>query len=237
MRPSPAFFGIQRAFAHRWAELAGCPDDQAYLECTTWYHQVCRLGRDFDPRNSAWRRFLADLAEAEDPVGFIHRTVAAFGDAQSPSASVFDYAWDPDTRTARLHFEANGSNDVSPLAHEAMRLRQREVGDVIARALSEHPQAAWVRGKSWLYNLEAYRRLFPPSFIAGLTAVEHDLQFLASWGQFLDRRGDTRAAMVEPFLARIAAASTTTELEDAFPFRILETRAPVADFVEFYRGA
>jgi hypothetical protein len=45
-----------------------------------------------------------------------------------------------------------------------------------------------------------------------------------------------RAAMVEPFLARISAASTTAQLEDAFPFRILETRGRVADFVEFYRG-
>ena len=42
--------------------------------------------------------------------------------------------------------------------------------------------------------------------------------------------------MVEPFLERVAAASTTTALEDAFPLRMLETRAPIADFVEFYGG-
>ena len=232
MRFAQPFFGLQRRFADRWAELAPCPRDEAYLECTTWYHEVCQLGRDFDPNHPEWVRFLAGLHAAADPDTF----VAERGQEMAPWTSVFDYAWDPEALTVRLHFLATGVADASPLAPDAVQARQREIRIVIGRALTEHPEAAWVRGRSWLYNLAAYRRLFPPSFIAGLTADEHDLQFLATWGQLVTRRGETRPAMVEPFLERVAAASTTTALEDAFPLRMLETRAPIADFVEFYGG-
>lgn len=232
MRPLPSFHGLQRRFAHRWAEVAPCPREQAYLRCTTWYHQVCGLGRDFEPDHPEWLRFLADLGAAEEPDAFVAARAAAGGHRRPPT-SVFDHAWDAEALTVRLHFQPDAAGQ-SPLALEAVPERQREIRTVIGRALIDHPEAAWVRGRSWLYNLEAYRRLFPPTFIAGLTPDEHDLQFLATWGQFLTRRGETRPAMAEPFLERISAASTTAALEDAFPFRVLETRLAIGDFVEFY---
>lgn len=233
MTPSASFFGLQRQFADRWAEVAPCPRAQAYLDCTTWYHQVCRLGRDFDADHPEWRRFVADLDAAGDPDAFIADRAAASHEPSS-STPIFDYAWDPEELTVRLHFRPDDGAAQSPLALEAVVQRKGEIRTVIDGALAEHPEAEWVRGRSWLYNLEAYRRLMPPAFIAGLTPDEHDLQFLATWGQFMTRRGETRPALVELFLERVAAASTTAALEEAFPLRILETRVPIAAFADFY---
>jgi hypothetical protein len=234
VHPDPSFFGLQRRFADRWAELAGCSRDEAYLECTTWYHQVCGLGRDFDPEHPEWRRFLRVRAEAEDADALVATRAAAGGADAPPSASAFDYAWDGDAATVRLHFQSHGVRHRSALARDEIPRRREELRVVIVRARREHPEAAWVRGRSWLYNLEAYRRLFPPSFIAGLVPDEHDLQFLATWGQFLTRQGDTRPAMADAFRSRVDSSSNTAELEEAFPFGILETRAAIEDFVAFY---
>jgi hypothetical protein len=233
MTPGASFFGLQRRFADRWAEVAPCPRPRAYLDCTTWYHQACRLGREFDPDHPGWLRFLADLDAAGDPDAFIAERAAASREPSS-STSVFDYAWDPEELTVRLHFQPDDGTVQSPLALEAVGQRKGEIRTVIDRALAEHPEAEAVRGRSWLYNLEAYRRLMPPAFVAALASDEHDLQFLATWGQFLTRRGETRPAPVELFLERIAAASTTAALEEAFPLRILEARVPIAAFVDFY---
>ena len=48
--------------------------------------------------------------------------------------------------------------------------------------------AKTVKGNTWLYNLEAYRRLFPPDYTAQMEVNEsHVFQFLSLWGQFFDR--------------------------------------------------
>jgi hypothetical protein len=65
---------------------------------------------------------------------------------------------------------------------------------------------------------------FRRAFIRELTPLPPDLQFLACWGQLLDRFGRVRADLAERFLTDVAAAATTDALEAAFPHPMLETR-------------
>jgi hypothetical protein len=115
-------------------------------------------------------------------------------------------------------------------------MRKSELQAMVSDVHKSHPEAEWVIGGSWLYNLEAYRRLFPASFGQSATPDEPHIQFRALWGQFL--RSDfslapDRAAL---FLARVGALTDIQGYADCFPFQVMLTRAPMSDFLDFYGG-
>jgi hypothetical protein len=226
--PDRAFFAIQRRFAERWAAVSGVPLDEAYLECTTWYRQAAGLGRDFDAEHPAWRRLMGELAESRDPDAVVHAWAVAH---ERPMAGgpVLDFVWLADERTVRLHFLAERRPAERPLSDANLPVRRQELRDLVHRAMEEHPDAEWLRGRSWLYGLEAYRRIFPPIFLDGCAPEPPDLQFLAIWGQLLDRRWHTREEVASRLRAAIDAASDIGELEKAFPIPMWETRAPLGE--------
>jgi len=97
-----------------------------------------------------------------------------------------------------------------------------------------YPHAKSVIGSSWLYNLDAYRRLFPPAY--GDSRVVPDgpvrLTGTSTWGQLLDCRGDVKPEIEAVFLARLP------ELDPAAPWRVLplraiKTRADIGEFCAF----
>jgi hypothetical protein len=225
--PDRAFFATQRRFAERWAAVASVPIETAYLECTTWYRQAAGLERDFDPAHPEWLRLLAEVAASRDPDAVLHAWARAH-ERPMRSGPVLDSVWSPEDRTARVHFLAERRPEEQPLADALLPERRRELRDLVIRARAEHPEAEWLRGRSWLYGLEAYRRIFPPVFLAGLAVEAPDLQFLAVWGQLLDHRWRTRPGPSAHLLAAAEAASTTDDLEAAFPIPMWQTRAPLA---------
>ena len=45
-----------------------------------------------------------------------------------------------------------------------------------------------MRGGSWLYNIDAYRRLFPPEYLASTKPVGYELAVLGTLGSISARR-------------------------------------------------
>ena len=225
MVPDRAFFAVQRRFAERWADVASVPIETAYLECTTWYLQAAGLDREFDPDHPTWRELVAQVQASADPDGVVH-AAAVQNEPDVPPGPVLDWSWDADDRCVRLHFFPQRSSDGHPLAQRHLPERQREFRDLVRRAALEHPDAAWLRGRSWLYSIDAYRRIFPDVFIAGLEPLEPDLQFLACWGQLLDGAWRTRTDVASRLLQAAELASTLDELETAFPYAMQQSRVP-----------
>jgi len=89
-------------------------------------------------------------------------------------------------------------------------------------------------GASWLYNLDAYRRRFPPSYVASARVVDHRFQHMPLWGQFLDRHGEIRTSMASRFRECLARQSSREGLDECFPFRVLAVEAPASEFHDFY---
>ena len=89
-------------------------------------------------------------------------------------------------------------------------------------------------GASWLYNLDAYRRLFPVPYLAPAHVIGHRFQRMPLWGQFLDRYGETKESMTRPFLERLERQSSSDNLDQCFPFQVLSVEAPVLEFYAFY---
>ena len=97
-----------------------------------------------------------------------------------------------------------------------------------------HLDAIAVHGSSWLYNLKAYRRLFPIEF--GLSARIDAPHFTARslWGQFLRYDGKVNEERSEVFLDRLNRLGEEHEYAQCFPFQVLLTQAPIDLFYTFY---
>ena len=98
----------------------------------------------------------------------------------------------------------------------------------------EHPALHTVVGGSWLYNIDAYRRLFPPEYLATAKTGDAEYQFLAQWGQFLDCHGHLKAPVAQAFLYRLARATTDEDLPRCFPYPVLRLEGSVVPFYELY---
>ena len=136
----------------------------------------------------------------------------------------------------RIHFANRDPDDaVGPLARDKVAARLGELTAMFACLRQDHPQAMTVTGGSWLYNLEAYRRLFPPVYGASRTAPTPPVRLrgTSSWGQFLDFRENLKPDLCVRFRDNLKRLDPKAPWL-AFPMQPLRTRAPVEAFVAFY---
>jgi hypothetical protein len=96
-----------------------------------------------------------------------------------------------------------------------------------------YPSARQVRGGSWLYNWEAYRRLYPAAFTDGCEISRAGFTGGSRWGQFHTGRGDVHAPMRDEFRNRIAHLDPDN-LGAAFPVSTLSVQAPIEAFYREY---
>lgn len=239
MQLARSYFELQARFAARVAALEGLPLGEAYRLHTAFYALardndagVAPERNDFDPSHPKWVAFLQALDDGADAVSYVYEDYLQ-GDAQADiGAPCFGFAYWPDDRLVRIHFGNDG--DGTGLRASTVPQRRQELQHIFRTVAVDHPEAELVRGTSWLYHLEAYRRLFPPDFVADLTSEGHPHQFAALWAQFIDRHGVVKPAMAATFIAAIERATTPAQLDDAFPLDVLAATAGVAPFYDFF---
>ena len=224
-------------FARSVAALADLPLAAALLEYTNFYIRL-GFGRDFSPEHPGWRGFVASVSDWAGPAAAAHRLYLAQppGTGAPPIVATFGcFAYE---RRAsghiRLHFADAERDGRSPLAADRQGTRRAELAALFAHVKATTPQAAGVIGASWLYNLDAYRCLFPPLYLATARAIPRAFQHIPLWGQFVNRRGEMRAEMAAELRRRMARQSSLDGLERCFPLPALRLEAPLRDFFEFY---
>ena len=237
MRYSRAFFDLQLHFAQAVSRMSGLPLATALLRYTNFYIRFA-LGHGFDPAHPAWREYLAGLDDTHDPGEWTYRFYRSRPEAVDPPGVVatfgcFSYARSTEDRI-RLHFGNAERDGPSPLALERRRARLGDLARLFEHVGAHIPGSLRVRGASWLYNLDAYRRLFPASYIATARVLEGRFQHMPLWGQFVDRHGEVKHAMRRPFLERLARQASIDALDRCFPFPVLTVEAPVESFYDFY---
>lgn len=235
VRYARTFFDLQLRFAARVVDLSGLPLARALLEYTNLYVRL-DLGRDFDPDHPIWREYVAGLHDARDPREWTYRVYLTRADAAPPvvaSVGCFGYALASDG-SIRLHFRNAEPDAFPPLSVERIGRRRAELAALFAQVRRTLPEPPQVIGASWLYNLEGYRRLFPPSYLATARVLGGRFQHMPLWGQFLDRRGEVRERATRPFLDRLERQASMDGLDDCFPLPVLAVAAPAEVFYEFY---
>jgi hypothetical protein len=198
------------------------------------YGNLSRQPPDLD-----WLALATRIAALPDHGKRLGLIVAAFAERPDEGlpAHLFDFGCfrceAPDARGhVRIHFGARGSeDDVGPLDRSKVARRRAELTAMTAFVASRYPDAKAVDGGSWLYHLDAYRRLFPRVFAKSRMPLEgpRSVHGSSSWGQLVDFRGRVKPAMREAFLARLADLDPEQPWL-AFPLQVLMTTATFAAF-------
>jgi hypothetical protein len=235
VRYHKAFFDLQLECARRVVAVSGMPLERAFLDYTNLYVRF-GLGRDFNAENPVWRDYLAGLSGASALDDWTWRFYLARPPSAPPgvvaSFGCFSYASFAHEKHGRihLHFANVEAGAASPLSADRMCARRDELSALIAHVRRTEPGTRRVAGLSWLYNLAAYRRLFPESYLDSARVVHGKFRNMPLWGQFLDRHGALRPAAVATFRGRLAVLGTLDELSECFPLQPLAVEAPLANF-------
>ena len=236
MKFSKEFFDLQIRFAARAAELSGMALEQALLDYTNLYVRF-GLGRDFDAAHPIWIDFVRGFLRAADRAEWTYDYFLARDHHPGPPSVVatfgcFSYAREQPERI-RLHFENVQTDGRAPLSVDCIAARRAEL-----RALFEHVKCTQqgveaAAGVSWLYNLPAYRRLFPETYLA-TARIARRFRNMPLWGQFIDRHGTVKAAAATVFLDRLSRQSDMEHLAQCFPLQPLAVEAPLPEFYRFH---
>jgi hypothetical protein len=230
------FFEIQEAFAQRVAAVTGIPLEEALLKYTTYYKRVGAKDWKFEGGNPVWKRFATRILNGETP-----SVVALEMNKKSKSQSTSDImrfgCMGFDRRDDRIimHFSNDVPSIYGPLSRHHLIDRIYELKDMFAYIAKHHHDAQLVEGFSWLYNYEAYRRLFPPEYIANMETIEEmPVRYNSTWGQFIDSSGGMHPERVATFTQKINEATSVGQLFGAFPFKVLRPKAKIQSFYSYY---
>jgi len=236
------YFEVQLLFAETIADRTSRTLSDACLEFTN-LHRRFGLGRaDGGALSPGWTRYAAGLERCASGPDRLEWTVAFFADA-SPRESgtrpfgCFSYELLIPDHVVRIHFNNRDSADgCGPLARVKADRRISELREMFGYIRTHHPGAQVVRGGSWLYNLEAYRRLFPPEYAASTFEPERvRLDGTSSWGQLLDSRGFVKPVIRQALLDNIRNLDIAAPWK-AFPMRALGAQSAIEQFYRFYSG-
>ena len=232
-----AFFDLQLQFAHKVTVLSELPLARALLEYTNLYIRF-DLGRDFDPAHPTWREYLAGLQDTHDSREWTYHFYLTRPEAMAAPAVVATFGCFSYARLTgdgiRLHFRNAETDGHSPIGIERLGQRLADLAALFEHVKRTLRQPLRVVGASWLYNLDAYRRLFPVSYLATAHVLDRRFQHMPLWGQFLDRYGEIKESMTRQFLERLEGESILDNLSQCFPFQVLRLEALVSEFYDFY---
>ncbi|HEY0752774.1 MAG TPA: hypothetical protein VGD98_02250 [Ktedonobacteraceae bacterium] len=233
------FFDLQLRFAQKIAELSQQPLAEAVLYYTALY-RILGLDWSLDPANPAWQEYLQQLqqeqADAERTYQFY-----LLRDQYMPKFTAqthwgcFAYDYNVETRAIHLHFANQDTSGYGALSSHQRATRISELRAMFQHIQESRPEAALVRGTSWLYHREAYRRLFPALYGQSVQVASNpNLSARALWGQFLQHDWQVNEEMLSTFFQRIEQLNDAESCMHCFPYTVLQTESLIYPFYAFY---
>lgn len=192
-----------------------------------------------------WRKRIAGVAELPSHSERLNKLVQLYIESDMPNIEHGDepyypflYSYDEFSKTISPHFgtlsitddRGDGPGILSHQRLEEMRGKLRAMFTEIKR---DHPDAEYVRGRSWLYGLEAYRRLYPQEYGESRTLRTIGYNGGARWGQFLNAKGELNTERATQFLENLNNLDPENPA-GVFPMQTYEVRAPIAAFYREY---
>jgi hypothetical protein len=220
------YFDLQLKFAERYAFVAGMSFDLAIGQCTNLRRRLNLSGPEGADR---WEGLLARIKSAGgDPAAARSACMALFESrpciARPRSFGCFSHDGPDQAGVLRIHFMPPQDTKESPLAAANAATRRDELRALFSQLRRTGGHVTSVRGVSWLYNLDAYKRLFPPAYRESVRLPWFAVHLTGSstWGQVLNWRQEIKPGLRDTVLARLSA------LKKEAPWEIFPLRARVA---------
>jgi hypothetical protein len=211
------------------------------MQCTNFYRRFGFGNPQDTPLPSEWHHYTHTLTTLETHAQRLAWTQECFVRAPEESLPPGRRQFgcfgcdlpDADGRV-RIHFTNQDTDGIGPLSRAKIPARRQDLQALFTFVQRTYPEARSVLGGSWLYNLEAYRRLFPSVYGDSRTVQEGTTHFQgsSSWGQFLDHHEGVKPALREQFLANLTRMNMR-RLWEAFPLLTYRTQAPIQEFFDF----
>ncbi|MEZ4679851.1 MAG: hypothetical protein R2932_37100 [Caldilineaceae bacterium] len=232
-----AFFGFQLSVARQLVERFSLELADVLQQYTTFTRPIATehlaiylagLQAATDATEWAYQWDLVQRAPGPQPNDSMFYNRALFG--------CFHYSIHNDragnATIIRPHFIKNDQAGLRALGRERLAVRRAEVRRMFVHIQEHVPGAKTVRGHSWLYNLNAYRRVYPRAYTTSLPAVQRDeFQYLSMWGQCFDRHWQPNPRVTTELLQRLARLEDITKLRACFPYQV---RRPQCAIREIY---
>lgn len=243
-------FSLQLAYALKAVEITQLTLEQALMEFTQYWVRVnnasflCtnNLMWSFDPTTPDWQELCARMQNGEkaDVIAYdLYKRNYQETDEGKTFFGCFRFDFHPklhaDNGVIELHFHNRDHSSYGPLSKARQAKRIQDLKSMFTSIKQHYPQAKVVHGGSWLYNIEAYKRLFPVSFTTNMLVEEIPFPRTSGiWGQFLNSEGKVKPETADVFLSKVNNAKTLDQLLQCFEFKILYPRANIEDFYDFY---
>jgi hypothetical protein len=195
------------------------------------------------PAPAEWLAYVGEmerLSSVEQRLDWTKRFYVTAPEDRPPANRRFFgcFGCDPpnESGAVQIHFSNRDSADgIGPLSSTKTPRRMAELRSMFGYIREAWPDARSVQGGSWLYNLEAYRRLFPSAYGDSRRPPPSPVRLggTSSWGQFLDHREAVKPDLREVFLRNLETIDTHAPWL-AFPLPALRTSAPIKLFYELY---
>lgn len=224
------FFDVQLRLAAHVAARTGRPIGEAALRLTN-FHRRFGFGDPDAARDPRWDDYASRLDACDTIEAQVAWTQAFFLAApEEPLAAgpllfgCFSCEPPDEAGIVRIHFNNRDYGAAGPLHRSRIAARRAEIAAMAAHLRDRHPQARTIRGTSWLYNIPAYRRLFPDAYARSARPAEWlRLSGMSSWGQFLAHDETIKPALRDAFLHGLA------DLDPAAPWRSFPLPAMIAE--------
>lgn len=220
------YFFLQLTFALHYSAAAKVPLEKAIVLCTNLRR---RLNLSAPGGAARWDEFLARVCGFRDDPAELRSTWNEFYEARHQPApkcpfGCFSYEPPDAAGVVRVHFMPPADVTTSPLAAASAPARVSELQEMFRHISRTQKGAVSVRGVSWLYNLEAYNRLFPASYIGSIQRPWFPLHLTGSstWGQVLDWRQEVKPRVRERLLSNLQ------HLKPCIPWEVFPLQAKVA---------
>jgi hypothetical protein len=231
------YFALQLTFARQYATAASVPFDIAVARCTNLRRRLNLTEAADAPR---WNDLLARVGcLMEDQPAALALCLEVFETRprHEPPRTFGCFSCDPpdESGVLRLHFMPPADVRASPLAFAGIDARLNELRALFAHVRRTERNAASVRGISWLYNLDAYKRLFPPSYRTSVQAPRFPLRMTGSstWGQVLNWRQEVKPAARDAVLAGLDGMKIEAPWE-VFPLSALTATCGIDPFHDWF---
>jgi len=86
-----------------------------------------------------------------------------------------------------------------------------------------------------MFNLEACRRIWPPSYTATMEVSCYDeFHYLALWGQLYDKDWRIKEVLARQLFDSLDSLVDIQRLAECFPYRVLRPRCAIEEHYRFY---
>lgn len=226
-------------YAKKRSQIFGLELIESIKNFTPIYYLIGNYDWEFKEDSIYWQEFLQRYENGEDIVELVYdmymKNYQEFSNFKW--FGCFRYSFVEDEKgngVVKLHFLNNCTSKEGPLALSQRGKRLQELKDLFEDVKENHPNAKYVQGGSWLYNLESYRRLFPKEYFKNIESISPKPQRLVIWGQFINSEWGVKKDMAEEFLSRLKKAKTEKDLENVFELKEMFPKGDIKYFYDFY---